>query len=192
MALVPAAVAAASIGAVALVGGLAAQQHQSTVASRDTVAAVSAGYADGPPSTAASATPPALGWRWYSRLDQTQRDCLARASISRPLGPLTDAEKATVQEQLRAAATSCGIPVPSGERRANLQAWWNGLSSTQQSCLKAANLTRPVGPLDKAARQTLRQQVSAAAKGCGVTLPKRQATATNPSPSTGTPAPSTT
>lgn len=186
MALLPAALAATALGAVALVGGIAATSDAASTPASDPVAAVSALDASSDPTP----TPPALGWRWFDRLDATQRACMDKATISRPIGPLSDAEKNTVQAQLRAAADACGIKVPTGERRAKVQAWWNGLSPTQQACLKKANLTRPVGPLSADERRTLRQQVVAAAKTCNVTLPKPVAAAT--SSSTATPSATTT
>jgi hypothetical protein len=123
---------------------------------------------------AADTTPtaPRLGWRWFSRLTADQKACLDRASITRPLGPLTAEERAKVKADLRTAAEGCGIAVPTGERRAKVKAWWDGLTSEQQACLKEANLTRPLGPLSKEERQKLRADVAAAAKGCNVTLPK--------------------
>lgn len=185
MALLPAALAATALGAAALVGGIAATSNAAPAS--DPVAAVSAVSGL---DTAATPTPPALGWRWFARLDATQRACMDKASISRPIGPRSDAEKAAIQEQLHAAAKTCGIEVPTGARKAKVQAWWNGLSSTQQQCLKKADLTRPVGPLSADQRKALRQQIVSAAKVCDVTLPKAGARATNQSPAT--PAPSTT
>ena len=187
MALLPAALAATALGAVALVGGIAATSNAAPTS--DPVAAVAA------VASAADPTPPPLGRRWLDGLDATQRACMDKASISRPIGPRTDAEKAAIQEQLRSAATHCGIKLPTGERKAKVLAWWNGLSSTQQACLKKANLTRPVGPLSADQRTSLRQSIIGAAKTCDVTLPKGGAKATNPSkaPSATTaPAPSTT
>jgi|GEM_PF-3483588 len=185
MALLPAALAATTLGAVALVGGIAATSNAAPTSDPAAAIAAVAAY-----DSVGDPTPPALGWRWFARLDATQRACMDKASVSRPLGPLSDAEKATVQTQLRAAAEACGIKVPTGERRAKVQAWWNGLSPTQQACLKKANLTRPVGPLNADERKALRQQIVAAARTCDVTLPKLGAAATNSS--TATPSPTTT
>jgi hypothetical protein len=123
-------------------------------------------------ATEATPAAPRLGRRWFSRLTGEQKACLDRASITRPLGPLTADERKKVQGELRAAAERCGIGLPTGERRANVRAWWDGLTSEQRTCLKEANLTRPVGPLTKEQRQQVRAQVAAAAKGCNVMLPK--------------------
>lgn len=180
MALLPAALAATSIGAVALVGGLVVSDHEPSSATSDTVASISVAYTDTVPPSATDATSSRLGWRWFSRLDPAQRACLGKANLSRPVGPLTPAQKATIQEQLRTAATGCGIPIPSGERRAALTAWWNALTPTQQSCLKKADLTRPIGILTADQRRTLKEEVVAAAKSCGVALPKAGDGATNP------------
>ena len=85
---------------------------------------------------------------------------------------LVDAREEVDRIDELAAGERCGITVPTGERRAKVRAWWDGLSPDQQSCLKEADLTRPIGPLSKAERQKLRTDVAAAAKICTVTLPK--------------------
>jgi mRNA-degrading endonuclease toxin of MazEF toxin-antitoxin module len=157
-------IAAATLAGLGLAG--VSVLRPATADAATTVGAVAEASADTAP------TPPALGWRWFSRLTPDQRACLDKASITRPIGPLTKEERAKVQADLRAAAQGCGITVPTGERRARVKAWWDGLSPDQQSCLKQANLTRPIGPLSKAERQKLRSDVAAAAKGCNVTLPK--------------------
>ncbi len=155
------AIAAATVGGAALVGGLTLTSASAGAA--ETVAAV---------SETADATPPALGWRWFSRLTPEQKACLDKVRVTRPLGPPTDAERTQVQADLRAAAQGCGIKVPTGERRAKVEAWWKALSTEQQACLKGANLTRPLGPLSDQERRQLRTDVATAAKGCNVTLPK--------------------
>jgi hypothetical protein len=66
------------------------------------------------------------------------------------------------------AATDSSTPARAGK----LRGWWNGLSDTQQTCLKNAKLTRPVGPLTLEQRRQLRSEVEAAAKTCNVDLPK--------------------
>jgi hypothetical protein len=55
--------------------------------------------------------------------------------------------------------------------------WWKGLTDTQRTCLTDAKITRPVGPLDDAARAALRTKVEAAAATCDVTLPFAKARA---------------
>ena len=65
-------------------------------------------------------------------------------------------------------ATDSSTPAKAGK----LKGWWNGLSDTQQTCLKDAKLTRPVGPLTLEQRRQLRSEVEAAAKTCNVQLPK--------------------
>ncbi|MBK9474740.1 MAG: hypothetical protein IPL94_00490 [Tetrasphaera sp.] len=130
-------------------------------------------------SAANESAPPSVGWRWFAGLNDTQRACMNKAKVERPLFPMTDAEKAALQVQVRAAATECGIPLPDGKRREQVRAFWEGLAQTQRDCLKAADLTRPLGPLSPAERADLKARVKAAADTCGVTLPSRA-----PAPST--------
>ena len=49
--------------------------------------------------------------------------------------------------------------------------WWKKLTDEQRTCLQGQKITRPVGPLDDAARAALRGKVEAAAEKCQVTLP---------------------
>ncbi|WP_299444715.1 hypothetical protein [uncultured Phycicoccus sp.] len=49
--------------------------------------------------------------------------------------------------------------------------WWRGLTDAQQECMKDADITRPIGPLDDDERAALRAQVTDAADACGVELP---------------------
>lgn len=156
--------------ATAVLGGLGVAGVSALAPQTADAATTTAAIAESAP--AATAKPPALGWRWFSRLTADQKACLDKASVNRPIGPLTEAERATVQADLRAAAEGCGIKVPSGERRAKVETWWKSLSADQQACLKKANLSRPLGPLSAAERKQLRTDVAAAARACSVTLPK--------------------
>ncbi len=122
-------------------------------------------------STASDPAPPSVGWRWFAGLNDSQRACMNKAKVERPLFPMTDAEKAALQVQVRAAAIECGIPLPDGKRRQQVRAFWDGLTQTQRDCLKGADLTRPLGPLSQAERTDLKARIKAAADTCGVTLP---------------------
>ena len=84
-----------------------------------------------------------LGWRWWAGLSSDQQQCLAKAGLTRPAFPLTDAEKAAVQAAVRDAAQGCGITLPTGER-AQPQDVVGGLTDDQRTCLKDADVTRPL------------------------------------------------
>ena len=45
-------------------------------------------------------------------LADAQRTCLKDADVTRPLGPLTAAERKAVREKVTAAATSCHVTLP--------------------------------------------------------------------------------
>ncbi len=122
----------------------------------------------------AAGSPAAAGIRpggrvraWWTGLTDAQRQCLEDANLRRPVGPLDDAERATLRSQVEAAATACGVELPFARARA----FWDGLSDTQRQCLDEAHVTRPLGPLSQADRHQLRQDLAAAATQCGVTLP---------------------
>lgn len=51
---------------------------------------------------------PRLGVAWAG-LTSAQQHCLARATITRPLGRLTDAERAAVRQSVRDQLAACGI-----------------------------------------------------------------------------------
>jgi hypothetical protein len=179
MSLIRTTLTAALVGGATLAGGaaaLAAGGDPAPAGTSGTTSATTGGptTADtGTGTTADADTPPRLGWRWFSRLTAEQKACLDKADLRRPVGPLTDAEREALQARLRATAQSCDIPVPTGERRAKLKAFWESLSQEQRTCLKEANLTRPLGPLDRDERQQLRTDLAAAAKACNVTFPGR-------------------
>lgn len=48
---------------------------------------------------------------WLGMTD-TQLACMQKAGITRPLGPLTEAQRTELRNALKAAATSCGVPLP--------------------------------------------------------------------------------
>ncbi len=121
------------------------------------------------------------GRAWWKTLDDTQRRCLEDAKVSRPVGPLDDAEKAALREQVTAAAQKCGVELPFPKARA----FWGSLSDTQKQCLDDAKVTRPWGPMTKEQRREVRADLRAAAEKCGVELPQKpanRAPATSPSP----------
>ena len=122
-------------------------------------------------ATEDAATPRALARGWWNKLTDTQRSCLKDAAITRPVGPLDDAEKAALRAKVEAAAEKCDVTLPFAKARA----FWDGLTDEQRTCLKDAAVTRPWGPLTKEQRQQVRADLKAAAQECGVTLPARAA-----------------
>ena len=156
-------VAASFTGLAVAVGGSATAATPQASSALGVVSAAAATTTD----TAA----PKLGWRWWAGLSSDQQQCLAKAGLTRPAFPLTDAEKAAVQAAVRDAAQGCGITLPTGERAAALKTWWEGLTDDQRTCLKDADVTRPLGPLTAAERKAVREKVTAAATSCHVTLP---------------------
>ena len=124
--------------------------------------------ADGTPDGAAVRTA-ARGW--WNKLTDEQRACLQGERITRPVGPLDDAERAALRAQVEAAATKCAVTLPHPKARA----FWNGLTDTQRQCIEDAAVTRPWGPLTKEERQQVRAELRAAAQKCDVTLPAKAA-----------------
>ncbi len=109
--------------------------------------------------------------QWWQDLSDEQQQCLQDADLRRPVGRLDDAERAAVRERVQAAADACGVELPFPRARA----FRASLTDEQRQCLEDAGLTRPVGPMTTADRQELRQDLEAAAEGCGITLPERPA-----------------
>ncbi len=118
-----------------------------------------------------AATPRPLVRGWWNKLSDEQRTCLKAASITRPVGPLDDSERAALRGKVEAAAAKCQVDVPFTKARA----FWNGLSDAQRACLEDAAVTRPWGPLTKEQRQQVRADLKAAAQKCGVTVPTKAA-----------------
>ena len=116
--------------------------------------------------------PRAAARGWWNKLTDAQRTCLKDAAITRPVGPLDDAERAALRAKVEAAATKCDVTLPFAKARA----FWDGLTDEQRSCLQDAAVTRPWGPLTKEQRQQVRADLRAAAQKCGVTLPAKAAT----------------
>ncbi len=106
---------------------------------------------------------------WWEDLTDAQRACMEDADLRRPVGPLDDAERATLREQVTAAADACGVELPFARARALR----DSLTDEQRQCLDDAGLTRPVGPMTKEQRRRLRSEVRSAAESCGVTLQAR-------------------
>ena len=122
-------------------------------------------------ATTDGATPRAAARGWWNKLTDEQRTCLKDAAITRPVGPLDDAERAALRAKVEAAAQKCDVTLPFAKARA----FWDGLTDEQRSCLKDAAVTRPWGPLTKEQRQEVRGDLRAAAQKCGVTLPTKAA-----------------
>jgi hypothetical protein len=120
-------------------------------------------------ATTDTATPRAAARGWWNRLTDEQRSCLEDAAITRPVGPLDDAEKAALRAKVEAAAQQCDVTLPFAKARA----FWDGLTDEQRSCLQGAAVTRPWGPLTKEQRQQVRADLRAAAQQCGITLPAK-------------------
>lgn len=156
-------------GAAVATGVVVTTNASATPAPRSAVSAVPA---DDTASTPDAAEPtPAR--QWWKNLDDTRKTCLTGAKVSRPVGPLDDAERAALRAKVETAAKTCGVELP----RARARAFWAGLSDTQRSCLKDAAVNRPWGPATKEQRQKVRADLAAAAKTCGVTLPAKPAEA---------------
>lgn len=118
---------------------------------------------------------------WWKNLSDTQRRCLQDQKVTRPVGPLDDAQRAALKAKVEAAAKTCGVELPFPKMRA----FWDGLTDTQRQCLKSADVSRPWGPMSKEQRQQVRKDLEAAAQKCGVTLPTKPANPT-PAPSATT------
>ncbi|MGG5259893.1 hypothetical protein [Phycicoccus avicenniae] len=164
---------ALAVGGAAVTTGIVAT---SATAAPAPVAAVDAVAAA---STADDTAPQAKlhpGRGWWKKLSDTEKQCLEDAKVSRPVGPLDDAEKKALRDQVTAAAAKCGVELPFPKARA----FWGSLTDTQKQCLDDAKVSRPWGPLTKEQRQAVRADLAAAAKTCGVELPQKPA---NPSPS---------
>jgi hypothetical protein len=161
------------------VGGAAVTTGVGATSATAAPTPVRAVAAAAPAGTAAPADGPAVRGKvraWWSGLTDTQQQCLEDAGIRRPVGPLDDAQRATLRSQVEKAAATCGVELPFARARA----FWDGLSDTQQQCLKAADVTRPWGPLTKEQRQQVRKDLAAAASACGVTLPAKPAASAAP------------
>ncbi|QKE83335.1 hypothetical protein [Arthrobacter sp. NEB 688] len=170
---------ALAVGGAAVATGVVATTATAAPAPVAAVDAVSAA------STADDTAPQARihpGRGWWKKLDDTQRQCLEDAKVSRPVGPLDDAEKKALRDQVTAAAQTCGVELPFPKARA----FWDDLSATQKQCLDDAKVSRPWGPMTKDQRREVRADLKAAAQTCGVELPAKPA---NRAPS-ATPAPS--
>lgn len=165
------------IGAATLTTG-AVVATSATAAPAPVAAVEQLAAADDPATTDATATAstadkasdgtartPARGW--WKDLTDTQRTCLQDQGITRPVGPLDDAERAALRAEVEAAARTCDVELPFPRARA----FWDGLTTGQQTCIKDAGVNRPWGPLTEEQRQAVRADLTAAAEECGVTLP---------------------
>lgn len=164
---------ALALGTVAVTGTLVGTASNAAAAPVEAVTAATA-FADGP--LALQGHRPGVR-QWWRGLDDTQQQCLKDAGLRRPVGTLSEAERATLRQQVQAAADSCGVTLPFAQARA----FWSTLTDTQQQCLQDADVTRPLGRLSDDERASVRAALAAAAQECGVTLPTRPGT---PGPAT--------
>lgn len=56
--------------------------------------------------------------QWWKDLTDAERTCLTDAKITRPVGPLDDAERAALRAKVEAAAASCDVTLPVAKGRA--------------------------------------------------------------------------
>lgn len=124
------------------------------------------------PTRTATAREPgqvAVGW-FFSALTDVQRKCLADASVSRPSGRLTDAQRKELRSTIDAALAKCDAKLPARlTGRERLGFGWAALTGDQQQCLAKTALTRPLGKLTAQERATVRQSKLDAVKACTVT-----------------------
>lgn len=136
-----------------------------------TTAQTVAGSTTDATATTGTPAPRAAARGWWNKLTDEQRSCLQAAKITRPVGPLDDAERAALRAKVEAAASTCQVTLPFAKARA----FWAGLTDEQRTCLKDAAVNRPWGPLTKEQRQQVRADLEAAAQKCGVTVPTKTA-----------------
>ena len=106
---------------------------------------------------------------WWNRLTDEQKSCLQGERVTRPVGPLDDAERAALRAKVEAAAQKCSVTLPHAKARA----FWNRLTDEQRQCLEDAAGSRPWGPLTKEQRQQVRAELRAAAQECDIALPTK-------------------
>lgn len=166
------AVVTAVVGGTVLTGGVLVAT--SATAAPAPVAAVAAVDPGGAPGTSAGGEhrPGRHGIRqWWKDLTDEQRACLEAAELTRPVGPLDDAERAALRSAVTAAAESCDVELPFPRARA----FWGSLTDEQKQCLDDARVTRPLGPMTPEERVEVRAALKQAAQECGITLPERGA-----------------
>lgn len=110
---------------------------------------------------------------WYAGLTDTQRQCLKDHGVSAPTTPMTPAERKAFLDQVSGGLKACDIQGPFAQRRADLKAFWQGLTDDQRTCLKERVDLKPRALLSREERATQRSAIKAAAQGCNVTLPPR-------------------
>lgn len=169
-------VTVAVLGATVATGVLAT----SALATPAPVAAVEAAAPTAPvaegDATDGTTRPAVRGIRaWWKGLSESQQKCLKDADVDRPVGRLTDAERAALRAEVETAAKACGVELPFPKARA----WWNGLTEEQRECVRDNDVTRPFGPLTRAEREQLRADLRAAAEECGIEVPAPKATPTS-------------
>lgn len=88
------------------------------------------------------------------------------------LATASSAGASTVTDAVSAVTTVDTATTPAAKAK-GVRTWWKNLTDEQRTCLKDANLTRPVGPLTIDQRRALRAEVDAAAQKCNIQLPKQ-------------------
>ena len=157
----------ATLGAGALVATSAMAAPAPVAAVEQLAAAGATGDSTAAGETASDGPARTRARGWWSGLTDAQRTCLQGQDITRPVGRLDDAERTALRATVEAAAKTCDVTLPFARARA----FWDGLTTEQQDCIKDAGVNRPWGPLTKEQRQAVRSDLTAAAERCGVTLP---------------------
>ncbi len=155
-----------AVGGATLTTGVVASNAVATPAP---VTAVEAAMPAASTADDTSAAPARAAKGWWKGLTDTQRACLKDEVGTRPVGPLSDTERAALRARVTEAADACDVELPFARARA----FWDGLTDAQRQCLRDADVQRPWGPLDRAERQEVRSALATAAKECGVTVPAR-------------------
>ena len=169
-------VAAGGVLALGTVAAVAATGASATSASSGAAMASPAGVlvltADASDDTDAGPRGGRHGLRWWAGLTDEQQACLRDAGPTRSAWPLAADERDALREQMQQSATACGVELPDPADRPVLR-FWQGLTDEQQQCLADADVTRPVGPLDRDEREQRRADVRDAMEACGVEPPER-------------------
>jgi hypothetical protein len=121
----------------------------------------------------------------FAQLTDEQRTCLQNAGLARPEGRPTLEQR----QALRAAATDCGIEIPTSrpagtgrpaglgqpatreQGQARTQTIFSALTDDQRDCLTDAGLARP----DSRPTVEQRQELRRGATDCGIDVPGRPA-----------------
>lgn len=108
---------------------------------------------------------------FFAHTTDAQRTCLAQQGLTAPKGKLTDAQQADLSAAVIKAAATCGVKMPKADTAKIPGRWAFGfarLTADQQACVAKLQITRPIGRLTDAQRETLRTPVNEAAATCGI------------------------